>query len=274
MSLTEIAAETVRAVETGRYIAPSGRTVSIAAEVAASVAGTALHVPGELDRIEVPPGGGPAARVEVTAETTTAAARRLVEAEGAGRVAALNFASARNPGGGFRGEARAQEEDLARRSALVACLERQPAYYEANRACRSPLYTDHLIHSPDVPVFRGEGHEWLERPYPVSVLTCAAPNAREVLRRDAAAGPAIRATLRRRARVVLRAAVAHGHRTIVLGGWGCGVFGNDPADVADAFADALAGLPNAFERVVFAVYERGGDGPNLGAFRGRFNAPA
>ncbi len=267
MSLAAIAEETLRTVATGAYRAPSGRTVSIADAVAAAAAGTVLHVPGELDRIEA--GTGPAPRVEVTAETTTAAAWRLVDREGVQRVAALNFASAWNPGGGFRGEARAQEEDLARRSALFACLDRQPGYYEANRHLRSPLYTDHLIYSPDVPFFRGEGYEWLERPYLLSILTCPAPEANEALRLDRSAGPAIRATLRRRARVVLRAAALHGHRTLVLGAWGCGVFGNDPVDVADAFVDALVQSAGAFDRVVFAVYERDGDGPNLRAFRAR-----
>jgi uncharacterized protein (TIGR02452 family) len=36
------------------------------------------------------------------------------------------------------------------------------------------------------------------------------------------------------------AAVAHSHRRLVLGVWGCGVFRNDPATVAEAFAGALA----------------------------------
>jgi len=43
-----------------------------------------------------------------------------------------------------------------------------------------------------------------------------------------------------------------------------------PVEAAGAFAAALSALPGAFERVVFAVYERGGEGPNLRAFRERF----
>jgi uncharacterized protein (TIGR02452 family) len=58
----------------------------------------------------------------------------------------------------------------------------------------------------------------------------------------------------------------------VLGAWGCGVFRNDPDQVAEAFALGLGQLAGFFERVVFAVYERTGDGPNLAAFRRRFGA--
>jgi uncharacterized protein (TIGR02452 family) len=50
---------------------------------------------------------------EVGNETTLHAARRLAQAEPGGRVLALNFASARHPGGGFLKGSQAQEESLA-----------------------------------------------------------------------------------------------------------------------------------------------------------------
>ena len=39
---------------------------------------------------------------------------------------------------------------------------------------------------------------------------------------------------------VLALAAACGHRSLLLGAWGCGVFRNDPALVADAFGQWLA----------------------------------
>lgn len=270
MSLVGVANETVRIVEKGEYVAPSGKTVLFREEVEHAVRGTVLYRPGDFERLTLPAAHGGSPRIEVTAEKTGAASRRLVEQEGVAEVLALNFASARNPGGGFLGGAKAQEEDLSRCSALYACLITQPDYYAVNRAQTSLLYTDHMIYSPGVPFFRDEQFELLERPFLVSVLTAPAPNAGEALRKDPAVGPQLREVVYSRALKVLRAAAHRGHRTLVLGAWGCGVFRNDPVEMAEAFATALRALPGAFERVVFAVYERGGDGPNLRAFRERF----
>jgi hypothetical protein len=67
--------------------------------------------------------------------------------------------------------------------------------------------------------------------------------------------PGVPAALRCRAARVLEVAASHGHRRLVLGAWGCGVFGNDPVVVADAFADALSRY-DGFEHVCFAVLDR------------------
>ncbi|MCC6558583.1 MAG: TIGR02452 family protein [Polyangiaceae bacterium] len=272
MKLASVAAETVEIAQKGEYRAPSGAILSIRALVDAAVSGTVLHPPGSLDDWQPQDRSGAALRVEVTDETTGAAGRRLVVEERVPRVVALNFASAKNPGGGFLGGAKAQEEDLARCSALYACQIKKRAYYDSNRACGSLLYTDHLLYSPDVPFFRDEQMELLEEPFTLSIITSPAPNAGEALRNERAAGPKIRAALERRAAMVLAAAGAHGHRCLLLGAWGCGVFRNDPKDVAEVFARWLAHprFTGAFDRVVFAVYDRGKSQPNLRAFRDRF----
>ena len=130
-------------------------------------------------------------------------------------------------------------------------------------------HTHDVIWSPEVPFFRDEALDFLERPFRVSVITAPAPNAGELRRRPEAEGE-LEATLRRRAGLVLGAAARGGHRTLVLGAWGCGAFRNDPVLVAEVLDNALATAGSTFEHVVFAVWERGGDGPNRRAFDERF----
>ncbi len=270
MSLAGVAKETLAIVAAGRYRAPSGATRELGPELAAARAGTRLYEPEELAALvaDLPALAGPPPAVTVTAETTSAAARRLAAT---GPVAALNFASAKNPGGGFLGGAKAQEEDLARGSALYDCQLTARGYYDANRACASMLYTDHLIWSPAVPCFRDDQLALLEDPYRCGFITAPAPNAGEALRRDPRARRAITATLVRRAAMVLAVAVAEGARRLVLGAWGCGVFRNQPAEVADVFGAALAAPPfaGAFDEVCFAIYDRSPDRATLRAFQAR-----
>ena len=71
---------------------------------------------------------------------------------------------------------------------------------------------------------------------------------------------------------MLRIAAARGHRTLVLGAWGCGVFGNDPAAVAAAFADQIARDGRWFDRIVFSVYDRQSGTPAYTAFARTFSS--
>lgn len=192
-----------------------------------AVQGTVLYRPGDYRRLASSESSGGRPRIEVTSEKTGEASRRLVE-EGVPHVAALNFASAKNPGGGFLGGAKAQEEDLARCSALYPCLITQREYYDVNRAEHSPLYTDHLIYSPDVPFFRDEALDFLEQPFHVSILTAPAPNAGAAQRNAPHLMAHLPGVFRARALKVLQVAAHQGHRTLVLGAWGCGAFRNNP----------------------------------------------
>ncbi|WP_037604508.1 TIGR02452 family protein [Streptacidiphilus rugosus] len=254
--------------EAGAYGTADGTRVSVAAPLAAALAGTRLFGP---DEPLTPPGAGGSAggtAFEVTGEGSLGAARRLVET-GGGPVAVLNFASARNAGGGYLGGARAQEEDLCRQSLLHPCLLRAPEYYAAHRAGDDLLYSDRVIWSPDVPVHRDERGDLLAEPFPVSFLTCPAPNAGQLLRREPDAGPRIREALARRAGRVLGVAAQQGARRLVLGAWGCGVFRNDPREVAAAFATWLApggAFAGVFDRVVFGVWDRAQPSANRAAF--------
>jgi uncharacterized protein (TIGR02452 family) len=260
--LREIARQTVTITEAGGYLDAAGRWIDVG-EVAAAMAGTRHHLP---DEPLVPAGDKATPAVEVTAETTLAAARRL---GGEGDVAALVFASARNPGGGFLTGAKAQEEGVARASALYACLRTAEPFYTHHRGDPDLRYSDRVIYSPRVPVFRDDSGALLDRPYLVTFLTAAAPNLGAILRNQPDRAASVPEVLARRAGRVLAVAAAHGHRTLVLGAWGCGVFRNDPATVAAAFAGALAEVPY-FDQVVFAVPGEGQ--PTWSAFASVFGS--
>src|SRR5262245_61700065 len=101
MSLAGTAKETLAVIERGAYAAPSGATVMVRAPIAAAIAAPVLHPPDALEHLVPPARGGASVRIEVTAETTAEAGRRLVQTEQAQRVVALNFASAKRPAAGF-----------------------------------------------------------------------------------------------------------------------------------------------------------------------------
>ncbi|WP_328564062.1 TIGR02452 family protein [Streptomyces coelicoflavus] len=254
--LRGIAQRTEQIVAAGSYRTSDGREVSVAAAVEAARDGTRMHGPGPVGVPSAAPAASAPLRTvfEVTGESSLEAARRL-----GGEVAVLNFASARNPGGGYLNGAQAQEEALCRASALYTCLLRARAFYDHHRAHRDPFYTDRVVHSPGVPVFRDDRGRLLDEPYPAGFLTSAAPNAGVVLRTAPERAAELPAALAVRAERVLETAAAHGYRRLVLGAWGCGVFRNDPAQVAGAFR-ALLGpggrFAGAFERVAFGILDR------------------
>ncbi|GAA2461158.1 TIGR02452 family protein [Streptomyces mauvecolor] len=268
--LRGIARHTVEIADTARYESENGRTVSIAQPLAAALAGTTLHGPEPL---AVTPDRDRVTRIEVTGESSLDAARRMVSTGEAGAVAVLTFASARNPGGGFLKGAQAQEEALCRSSALYATLLRAPDFYAHHRGDRDVFYTDRVIHSPGVPVFRDDRGRLLDVPYLAGFLTSAAPNAGVIRTRTPEEAHRIGPALDARAERVLETAALHGYRRLVLGAWGCGVFRNDPGRVAAAFRDHLTGdgrFAAHFDEVVLAVLDRTKDQATLGAFEAAF----
>ncbi|WSY40099.1 TIGR02452 family protein [Embleya sp. NBC_00888] len=244
--------ETRAALDQGWY-AYGGRRVDLSAGLSEMGRGIRLFGAEELRGLGFPRGSGDT-RIEVVRETTLEAVERL---GGGGPVAALNFASARNPGGGVERGAQAQEESLARSSGLYDALIRCPEFYEAHRNDRDPFYSDRVVHTPGVPVFRRDDGSWLPVPLRVAFLTSAAPNRGAIERDRPSAVGRIAGVLATRARGVLAVAAHQGESRLVLGAWGCGVFGNEPAEVAAAFAVHLrGGFAGVFEQVVFAIPDR------------------
>ena len=258
----EIARDTVEVVRAGRYTTRGGETIHLAHLVRNSIDGTVSYPPdAALPRV-VP--SGKATRFEVVDDTTLAVARRLAQAH---RVCALNFASARHPGGGFLNGARAQEESLCRASALYACINGNEMY--RHHAHPGGLYTNYAIYSPAVPVFKDDDGELLDEPYPCAFVTSPAVNA-GALRHDEDRRQ-VRREMADRVEKVLAIMAGQGHDAVVLGAWGCGVFKNDPEMIADLFAGELRGrFAGVFDVVAFAVLDSTADGSTIGPFADRF----
>lgn len=265
-----MAKQTVAILERGAYTTPSGREVSIAAQLERSVKGTRVIGPDDWTALvkSAPEPQDRKTIVEMSGETTLAAARRLHDEEPSEDILALNFASAKNPGGGFLSGSEAQEESLARSSGLYKMLLAGERYYVVNRANESKLYTDHAIYSPQVPVFRADDGTLLENPYLLSFHTAPAPNAGAIDPRSHDHSLILAALLHRMTHLFALAASMR-QRRLILGAWGCGVFRNDPNQVAEAFRATLFehGWSRHFSKICFAVYNTSPERPTYAAFR-------
>lgn len=266
----EIATDTLKILEKGFYTNSKAEKVDITQIQEDAENNTKLYTPAELDRLisSTRHANSFETRYEVENETTLDAARRLA-AEGEENVMVLNFASAKNPGGGFLGGSLAQEECIARATGMYPCLLQANEYYEYHRQLNTCLYSDHMIYSPLVPVLKTEDGEVLDEVVCISIITSPAVNAGAVRNNQGRNIDSIVPVMRKRVEKLLALSLHHKHTTLVLGAWGCGVFRNDPEDIAELFRDALTGsFANQFKRVVFAV--KTSDENIIEPFRERF----
>ncbi len=176
------------------------------------------------------------------------------------KVLVLNLASSTHPGGQSRKGASAQEEDLCRRTSLLLSLESDEAkkYYDYNNARKTQMGSDGVMISPYVEVIKDGSSETLSEPFPISVMSCAAPMIRLGL--EGMSQQEYETMLYRRIQGMLLTAASQNYRHLILGAFGCGVFGNDAAVVSDLFCQAIEeltfcskGSSQLFDSIDFAV---------------------
>ena len=218
-----------------------------------------------LDKFRADPGRSqPEIRVE---NISTVEAVRILASEGKADIGVLNFASAKNPGGGFLNGAQAQEESLAVSSTLYPTLTAHEEYYRENRAHRSMMYLDYGIYSPDVVFFRDGTYQLTEAPAKASVLTLPAVNMGQVLLKGENPEEA-KKVMRRRMKLALGIFAEHKARHLVLGAYGCGVFRNDPREIAAWWRELFEdGMGQYFDSVFHAVLDRSRDRHCITAFQ-------
>jgi uncharacterized protein (TIGR02452 family) len=114
-----------------------------------------------------------------------------------------------------------------------------------------------MIYSPAVPIIKTDDGINVGRLLSAAIITAPAVNTGVVKHREPHRMNEIETVMKRRIAKVLAIALKHGHKTIVLGAWGCGVFQNDPDDIAQYFKEVIdRQFKHDFERIVFAVFSK------------------
>ena len=172
-------------------------------------------------------------------------------------VTILNFASAKHAGGGFLTGSNAQEESIARCSNMYLSLKKfQKDFYNKNKEENNPLYTDDIIFSRNISVFRNSSLDFLNSPIIINIITSPAVNA-GVARERKISEQVIEQTMQNRIRKIIEVAALERTDYLVLGAFGCGVFKNDDKKVAQMFKKVLEkeGMKYHFKKVIFAIYD-------------------
>ena len=168
------------------------------------------------------------------------------------KVAALNFADGKKPGGWPEEGCLTQEENICRCSNMYEAIisdKCNKGYYQVNRSNDNDgLCTDAVIYLPNVIVFKDDRdyHE-LESTYKYDIITCPAPSCRFRNNDEALM------VYKRRIEQIVLSAIKNNVECLVLGAWGCGAFGQDKKLIAQAFVDVLNKYSGYFKLIVFAM---------------------
>ena len=176
----------------------------------------------------------------------------------------LNFASYKNPGGGFLKGSSAQEESLCMDSYLYNVLRNFKDYYEYNQKhLNDGLYTNAAIYTPSVLFFKGDSIKYCD------VLTCASPNFSLSERYGSFTKEENSSVLLDRIIFMRDIIDSSDADTAILGAWGCGVFRQDPYEVAKLFKEVFS--KTRLTKIVFAIPSSRHSKANYNAFKSVFS---
>lgn len=258
MDLVDIAHDTIHILNDTKKYTIDGKTVDISEQIANCVEGTILYKPDESFDSQIQrPSEKRRGHITITNETTIHAAIRLIKELiiPQEEVVALNFASARTPGGGFLRGTRTQEESLCRQSSLYASINQAKVQemYKYNATLVGPLYSDYMIYTPKAVIFRDDNLQYLPEPVLTSIITSPAANLRFMREEDTIDD--VHASMTQRIRKIIQIAILNNNKSIILGAFGCGYFANEPNDVSNYFHKVLIeeNYIDFFDEVVFAI---------------------
>lgn len=201
--------------------------------------------------------------------------------KGGASIALVNFANPTNPGGGFKEGARAQEEQICFRTTLAGFMQYNLDNREENKFY--PLTAEGraggAIHTPNVTVFReGKAKQYAfmdDTLLKIGVITSAAVQCPILSGKLDYAREDDKEMMKTLIRTQLHAAKTYKYDTVILGAFGCGVFGNPPKVVAQLYDEVIAQeFKNVFKEIIFAIIDSRKDlhnpDGNLKPFQDRF----
>lgn len=170
--------------------------------------------------------------ISVTNESVVATAKRIK------RPLILVFGSAHKPGGGVISGAVAQEEDIALTSTWYFQVKDNKDYYQLPQ--NNLMYSEKILYLSNSLLLSDEYYQKIY-PQKVSFIGCAAPNLSGMKDSGIEIHEArIYEVLERRIAAILNFAEYHGHKDLILGAWGCGVFGLSPEKVSLIFKKVIS----------------------------------
>lgn len=175
----------------------------------------------------------------------------ILERAGHGNITALNFANAMYAGGAYVLGGNAQEESLCRASMLYYTIRNQKDYYRRNRLHVFPDYTDVMIFSENVPVIRNDNGVLLEKPVLCNFITSPAVN--RTFAKFMFSQKKINDIMYTRIKKIIMLALEKKTGILILGAFGCGMFGNRRETVFPMFEEIINKyVPDSVE-VIFAI---------------------
>jgi uncharacterized protein (TIGR02452 family) len=173
----------------------------------------------------------------------------LVDCFQSGKTCVLNMASYQRPGGGVYNGAKAQEECLFRCSNLSSVIGTE--HY--------PLKESEALYTTDAIFFKDVNYDYMQE-ITCDVVTLPALRLSGVLDTRGniyhqSKGPEYRDITKNKIRLMLSLAHKMNCRNIILGAWGCGVYGNDPEVISGYFNEVLVSecYSQLFNKVIFAI---------------------
>lgn len=168
-----------------------------------------------------------------------------------GNITALNFANAMYAGGAYILGGDAQEESLCRSSMLYYTIREQKDYYRKNRIHILPDYTDGMIYSENVPVIRNTNGELLEKPILCNFIT--APAVNRTFAKYMFSQKRIDRIMYTRIKKNITLALEKNTDILILGAFGCGMFGNKREVVFPIFEEIINQYVPDSTTIIFAV---------------------